>query len=512
MPAPVTRRRSRYRRPPSARFTSRLLRLGLVLSGLAILALPVALLAHTHLRRSSPAADERLATAPTEIRLWFSERPQVGFSRLRLVGADSADQSLGAVAVMPQDPLGLVAAVPGPLAPGRYAVIWQTAGADGHIIRGRYTFALAASAPVAGAAASPAATASHPDSVTHPSSSGHQLVRIRRGEETSERLNAYVTARWVEFVALLTILGVLAFRLIVLPKLARAPAGLVSAPPSSALIGEVGDSARRLGESALVLLLLAALTRLYAESAAMHGAERALDTTMLRAMITTTSWGIGWLIGAAGIAVTALGLFLARRTRAGWNIAALGALGLVLAPALTGHAAASPWYFVAVTVDTLHVAGAGAWLGTLLVLMLVGISGVRRWSDDARASIGSPVAALFHAFHPMALACGGLVVASGLLSGWMRLQSLPALWETTYGRILLLKVAAFIVVAALGLFNSRRLLPAAQDPDFGHRIKRSASLELAFTALVLALTAVLVSTATPESDAVAAAAASSTVP
>jgi putative copper export protein len=274
----------------------------------------------------------------------------------------------------------------------------------------------------------------------------------------------------------------------------------------------VGDSARRLGESALVLLLLAALTRLYAESAAMHGAERALDTTMLRAMITTTSWGIGWLIGAAGIVITAIGLFLARRTQVGWSIAVLGALGLVLAPALTGHAAASPWYAVAVTVDALHVAGAGAWLGTLLVLMLVGISGVGRWGGDSRAVGASPVAALFNAFHPLALVCAGLVVASGLLSGWMRLQSLPALWETTYGRLLLLKVAGFLIVAALGVYNSRRLLPAAQDPDFGHRIKRSAGLELAFTAVVLALTAVLVSTATPESAAVASTAAAATAP
>jgi putative copper export protein len=91
------------------------------------------------------------------------------------------------------------------------------------------------------------------------------------------------------------------------------------------------------------------------------------------------------------------------------------------------------------------------------------------------------------------------VLASGLISAWLRLQSLSALWGTTYGRTLLLKLAAFVVVAVLGLYNSRRLLPAANDPDFRHRIRRSAALELGFAAIVLALTAVLVSTATPES-------------
>src|SRR6185503_18445170 len=174
------------------------------------------------------------------------------------------------------------------------------------------------------------------------------------------------------------------------------------------------DSARRLGESALILLLPASLTRLYAESAAMHGAERALDSAMLRAMVTSTSWGIGWLIGAAGVLVTALGLFIARRNNAGWSIANIGALGLVVAPALTGHAAASDSYTLAVTVDTLHVLGAGAWLGTLLVVLLVGVAGVRRWRmASASESSGPQIAALFHAFHPVALACASLVLASG---------------------------------------------------------------------------------------------------
>ena len=48
------------------------------------------------------------------------------------------------------------------------------------------------------------------------------------------------------------------------------------------------------------------------------GAERALDSAMLRAMITSTSWGIGWLVGAAGVLVTAVGLFIARRNNAGY--------------------------------------------------------------------------------------------------------------------------------------------------------------------------------------------------
>ncbi|HEY3746070.1 MAG TPA: copper resistance protein CopC, partial [Gemmatimonadaceae bacterium] len=50
----------------------------------ASLAVPISLFAHAHLRRSEPAAHDRLNSPPTAIRLWFSERPELGFTRVRL--------------------------------------------------------------------------------------------------------------------------------------------------------------------------------------------------------------------------------------------------------------------------------------------------------------------------------------------------------------------------------------------------------------------------------------------
>src|SRR6185436_5083324 len=138
--------------------------------------------------------------------------------------------------------------------------------------------------------AAPVVASTLPSDTVHATHEGHQLVRIRRGDESAEQPNAYATARWIEFVALLAVLGVLTFRTAILPKFGRAVATLPRATTDSAFTDDIADSARRLGESALILLLLASLTRLYAESAAMHGAERALDTAMLRAMITSTSW------------------------------------------------------------------------------------------------------------------------------------------------------------------------------------------------------------------------------
>src|SRR5689334_17629906 len=38
---------------------------------------PRVLDAHAHLKRSSPSSDEHVSTSPTQLRLWFSETPQL---------------------------------------------------------------------------------------------------------------------------------------------------------------------------------------------------------------------------------------------------------------------------------------------------------------------------------------------------------------------------------------------------------------------------------------------------
>lgn len=93
---------------------------------------------HNRLLRSEPAADSTV-TAPREIRLWFSERPVARLSGITLQAADSSRVPLGAVRAT-DDPRSITAPVEAAMAPGRYAVTWRTSSADGHVVRGRFTF------------------------------------------------------------------------------------------------------------------------------------------------------------------------------------------------------------------------------------------------------------------------------------------------------------------------------------------------------------------------------------
>ena len=87
------------------------------------------------------------------------------------------------------------------------------------------------------------------------------------------------------------------------------------------------------------------------------------------------------------------------------------------------------------------------------------------------------------------------------------MDSVSALWQSEYGRTLLLKLGILSVVAGTGAYNWLRVKPALGSIEGAVRIRRSATLELAVGVLVLVVTAVLVATPTPMDAAMAEAAA-----
>jgi methionine-rich copper-binding protein CopC len=109
--------------------------------GLAVLLCVLASSATSHslLLESSPAAGATVS-APDQIILRFNNRVEKGLSRLRLVDAAGAAQSLPIAADHGVD--RLTAALP-PLRPGPYRVEWQVLSADGHVVSGRFAFTVA---------------------------------------------------------------------------------------------------------------------------------------------------------------------------------------------------------------------------------------------------------------------------------------------------------------------------------------------------------------------------------
>jgi putative copper export protein/methionine-rich copper-binding protein CopC len=435
-------------------------------------ALPIATAhAHTRLSRSSPAAGETLRDAPAAIRLWFSGRAELSFTRVRLLRADGSEVALGRVARLDSSMSAFTIPIGATLPGGTYTVVWQTAAADGHPVRGRYTFTVSG-VPVVALVDTARATPAE------------RVATI--SDEDRDELGDYQVARWAGFVALLAVLGTVVFRVAVLGALER------RRQPTA----DLEERARQIGLGAVVLLLTTGAYRLVTELRALGHAHSAVDVTAVGTLLRETTWGHGWLVGSVAAAILMVGLIVARRRRIGWYLAAVGALGVAVSPALTGHAAAdADLPVLAIVVDALHVLGAGAWLGTLLLVVLAGVPAALRRVPGER---GPAVASILYAFHPLALACVPLVATSGLVSAWLRLGSFGALTSSRYGTYLLIKILIFLCVALTGAYNWRRVLPTLGGEAGARQIRRTASLELAIGAVVLAVTAALVVTPPPE--------------
>ncbi len=457
-----------------------------LLAGVLLLLLSAGAFAHGALSHSTPGAGDELHSAPRELRLTFTEPVELAVARLGLTGP--AGNVALAPLVLGDSATVLVGGITGPLVGGSYTVHWRVTGADGHPVEGEYGFSIASDAIGLGAVAKSAAV----DSAIPSAEPAESAELLTMPEETGFGSGSplYAAVRWLTFGGILGVIGTVAFRLLVLPLVGR-HGGL----HGGEFVSAAGRGAVRLGLLMTGIAGIAMLLRLYAQSYALNGGE-ALSADRLMPLIADTTWGTGWLLQLAGVLLALGGLLLARKThRAGWVMAVIGALALAFSPALSGHAVATPdLAALAVLADGLHVLGAGGWLGSLLVLLVVGIPAAMRREPAER---GPSVAALVNAFSPTALFFAGMLLATGVLAAWLHLGTVPMLWNSRYGWTLLIKLGIFSLVFATAAYNFLRVKPRLGDEITVGRLRRLVAIELGVALLVLAVTAVLVATPPP---------------
>ena len=192
----------------------------------------------------------------------------------------------------------------------------------------------------------------------------------------------------------------------------------------------------------------------------------------------------------AMLALALIGFALVRAASSvGWTLAAIGILFAVLQPIYTGKLAGK--------VNAVHVLAASTWLGTLMVLTVVGIRGVIR-SATAGQQRSELICDLVNSFSPLALTASTIVGITGLTTAWLHLKRLSSLWATSYGMTLVVKLILVAIVVVLGAWNWRRVRPSLGDEGSEQTIRRSATMELTFAALVLIVTSVLVTLPSPK--------------
>lgn len=409
---------------------SRRRRLVVVLAAGAAFALaaPAAAWAHAYLIRTSPAASATLNKAPAQLAMTYDEAVEPRFMVVSVTDADGHQETSGRPFRSTSNPDTIVTPLKR-VPEGWYLVFWRAISADGHPVRGAFTFAVG---PNPGP----------PPQFVIPS--------LTEGATTPGLL----TFRWLSFLFFMTAIGLFCLRtLIARPIVERVP----------------GASLRAVSVAFGVALALALIAiPVYVDIATAQFAFHSVwDVAGNVPLMRSSAFGRGWLdlelvlalfAAAAAIAIATDRPENRQRTLAGL-LSLCGALAAaaaaLLVPALAGHAAQTPPKGLSVVLDWLHLAAGSLWLGGLIGLLVIW------WSlGTARRTAGLGVSV--PRFSHVALGSVMVLIGSGVWATFIRLPTLATLWDTSYGDALIAKMALLVTAMAVASGNLLRARPRLQ--------------------------------------------------
>ncbi|MFN8539342.1 MAG: CopD family protein [Thermomicrobiales bacterium] len=417
--------------------------LAFVVFAFAGLLWPAPIAAHANLDRSEPVARSAVAVSPSEIRLFFTEPPELRYSEIVVYDANLQHHEQGSLRAIPGDSLGMAISVQ-QLPEGIYTVAWKAlSSVDGHETQGSFAFAVGNIPPPA-------------------------TVGIDDQTKFTLPTPQEVIAKWLTILAATALVGALGLRLLV-----WRPILLESDLP------EDGDFARRLSRrlvrlagGALLLLIVSTAVALVLQAAKVGGKGLGgVNGTLLNDYLLNTRGGAIWLtrllIPIVALMLLAPLLIAAFRRNgprpdpddddATPTLAPLGplAFGVVLGAAylltisLISHSAAVGfWVPFNVGMDWLHLLAVAFWIGGVLGLVLTAPL-VGELGAATRPVLGRLVAR----FSTIGLASVGILGVTGLYSSWLHVGSLDALFQTDYGRALAGKLVLFAFLVLLGALN-----------------------------------------------------------
>jgi copper transport protein len=418
-------------------------RVVLVVGVAVALALPGSAAAHVTLDSSEPATQSRLEEAPTEVRLRFTQPVTITSKAVLVLAPDGT--VLSGTPATEDDGYVVVAPVSGVSAGQGYTVRWRVIGDDGHSPAGVFTFGVGVAAPPPTEAVGASGTTWRDD-----------------------------LARWGLFGALALLIGPLVVRLLVLrgPVPARLERGFhVLGVVAAFLVIDVGIAAFVLRASNALQLPIADLP--YGD---------------LQPFAEQTRFGVAFLVMTVGFGIVAALLLVGwvfDTVALRWAALALS-LALVSGLSLSGHQATEPnaaW--LAQLADWLHLVAASVWVGGVVTLAFI----VWPLAPSLRAKA-------FLGFAHLAVVLVAAMVLAGAYLALVRLPELADLWETQYGRFLLLKlgiVALALTWGAVHHFVVAPRLEAGRDPD----VRPSLMGEAVVAATVLLAAAILTNAAPP---------------
>jgi copper transport protein len=385
---------------------------------------PASAFAHATIVSTTPADQQVLKVQPREVRLKWSEAVDLGSHAVRLLDSSGSEIAVPPAKHGPGGQSTAVVALPAGLADGTYVVAWRVVSSDSHPVSGAFSFSVGS-----------------PSQVIFDAGSGGSSATVRTID---------AIGRGLAFFGLALALGGAVVVFALWPGGASDVRGrqLVWAGVGMLLLGTV-----------IVLLMQGP----YASGGSLTGAFSSL------------SFSLGTRFGHALVARLVLAVaFFAFLWRGLRVPAALCGIALLFTWTLVDHSRTGVQTWLGVPVASVHLAAMTLWFGGLLLLL----------ACVTDASLASAVPR----FSGFALPCFAVLGVSGLYLAWRQVGTFPALPQTDFGKLLLLKSG--IVAGIVGLaYLSRRAVAR------GTSVRTSVAGEAFLGVAALGVTATLVNTA-----------------
>jgi copper transport protein len=410
------------------------IRLAFVAVTVAALAAPATAWAHAALLKTSPEASIVLNAPPDQVALTYSEAVEPRFAIVSVTDADGHQQTDGRPQRSSTNANVLVTPVHR-VPEGWYLVYWRVISEDGHPVRGAFTFAVG---PNPGPAP--------------------QFV-IPSISETAAT-PTLIAARWIVFLSAMLAVGLFFFRSVVARPLRRRV-------PESSL-----EWVTRAFVASLVVALVATPVYLLM-STAKFALRHTWELGALVPLLRDSAFGRGYVDFEVALALFAIAvgvLFRVERQEEPRRpvselVALLGALlaagALLLIPGVAGHAAQTSPRGVSVGLAWLHLVTGSIWIGGLVGLIAL-------WASLGTQSRIAGLSVCVPRFSRIAFVSVVLLVASGTGATIIHLPTLASLWQTSYGKTILVKIGllggAMLLAPVNMLRNTPRLRAAAAQP------------------------------------------------
>jgi copper transport protein len=437
----------------------------------AALALPAGASAHAVLERTTPAASGTVNVPPVEVSLTYSEPVEPRFAVVSVNDADGQQLTTAPPSRSPEDVTTLTVPVDR-IQQGWYLVYWRVISADGHPVRGAYTFAVG----------------------PNPGPAPEFGVPSISETAATPRL---IAARFVAFLAVMAAIGLFVLRVATVRPLVRR----VSGTRLRAVTVAFGIA------SAVGLLAIPVYVDL---ATAQFALRSAFDLGGVVPVMRASAFGRAFLdlevAFALFVVAASLTLWVDRPERERRSVAELLAVAGALAAAgatlliasVAGHAGQTSPRGLAVPLDWIHLAAGSLWVGGLIGLLVL-------WRN---LPVTQPVAGLVVCvprFSNVAFVSVVALVGAGTLAAILHLPTLASLWQTSYGQALLAKIALLATATLLASVNLLRTKPrlaaCGERPELGPGaatlLRRLVSGEVLLVGGAVFASAVLTSLAPP---------------